>query len=371
VDDETAPAFIPGLELARRFYEEVVTRLLHEHFPGLSYSAALIGPGSEVLGFDTEMSTDHHWGPRVLLFVPDARWQELAPAIRETLRWTLPRRFLGYPTNFTPPDANDNGTQLLTDAPDGPINHRVETVPLRGWFRDYLGVDVSQPLSAADWLALPEQKLLSATAGEVFHDAVGLSALRERLAYYPRDIWLYLLAAGWTRIGQEEHLMGRAGQAGDELGSALIAARLVRDVMRLGFLMERQYAPYPKWLGTAFMRLDCGPELAPKLQRALRADTWQERGAALADAYQYIAHRHNALGLTGTLSEETAPFFGRPFPVIGGERFANALCEQIRDPEVARIAEQGLIGSVDQISDNTDLLAQAFRHASVRALYRN
>jgi hypothetical protein len=35
--------------------------------------------------------------------------------------------------------------------------------------------------------------------------------------------------------------MGRAGYVGDELGAALIGSRLVRDMMRLCFLMERQY----------------------------------------------------------------------------------------------------------------------------------
>jgi hypothetical protein len=37
--------------------------------------------------------------------------------------------------------------------------------------------------------------------------------------------------------------MPRAGLAGDELGSAVIAARLVRDCMSLCFLMEWQCAP--------------------------------------------------------------------------------------------------------------------------------
>jgi hypothetical protein len=46
--------------------------------------------------------------------------------------------------------------------------------------------------------------------------------------------------------------MPRAGFVGDELGSALIGSRLVRDIMNLCFLLEKQYAPYPKWFGTAF-----------------------------------------------------------------------------------------------------------------------
>ena len=67
------------------------------------------------------------------------------------------------------------------------------------------------------------------------------------------------------RLNQEEHLMGRAGMVGDEIGSAVIGARLVRDLMHLCFLMERKYAPYPKWFGTAFARLACEAELCPVL----------------------------------------------------------------------------------------------------------
>jgi len=79
---------------------------------------------------------------------------------------------------------------------------------------------------AADWLTFPAQLLRTLTASAVYHDGVGeLTALRARLAYYPRDVWLLLLAAGWRRIGQEEHLMPRAGYVDDELGSALIGAR--------------------------------------------------------------------------------------------------------------------------------------------------
>ena len=66
-----------------------------------------------------------------------------------------------------------------------------------------------------------------------------------------------MMASGWQRIGQEEHLTPHAGSVGDELGSALIGSRLVRDIMSLCFLMEKRYAPYAKWFGTAFLRLEC------------------------------------------------------------------------------------------------------------------
>jgi hypothetical protein len=36
-----------------------VRPVLDAHFPGLAHSAALIGDGSDVLGFDTPVSRDH------------------------------------------------------------------------------------------------------------------------------------------------------------------------------------------------------------------------------------------------------------------------------------------------------------------------
>ena len=266
--------FVPGLELSRRFYWEAVRPALDRTFPGLPHTAALIGPGSETLGFDDEMSTDHGWGPRLQLFLRPQEQEALAGGIDETLRRELPHRFLGYSTNFTEPDPADGGTQLMQATGSGPVNHLVETLTISGFFRSYLNFDVGGAIGPADWLTFPQQKLRTISAGAIFHDDIGLDAVRARFAWYPSDLWRYLLAAGWARIGQEEHLMGRAGLVGDELGSALIAARLVRDLMRLCFLMERQYAPYAKWFGTAFSQLDSAKALTEILLAVQRAHTW-------------------------------------------------------------------------------------------------
>jgi hypothetical protein len=362
------PAFIPGIELCRRFYWEAVRPVLDAEFPDLQHSAALIGSGSEVLGFDSPMSTDHHWGPRAMLFLTEEDHKGLKGLLFEAFRWRMPHRFLGYPTNFAQPAPEDSGTRLLRPTESGPIDHRVEVFTVRGFVLDYLGVEASVELSAADWLSLPQQRLLTLTGGAVYHDAVGLEAACRRFAYYPQDVWLYMLASGWARIGQEEHLMGRAGFVGDETGSALIAARLVRDAMHLCFQMERRYAPYAKWFGTAFMQLEAAQDLAEPLRRVLAAATWPARDEALARVYELLAERHNALGMTGRLPASASPFWGRPFHVIRGDRFAQALMSQIQDPQVRRIAERGLIGNIDQVSDNTDVLENT-PHAVLRCLY--
>jgi hypothetical protein len=363
------PDFIPGLELSRLFYLEAVRPVLDADFPGLSHSAALIGGGSDVLGFDTAMSSDHDWGPRVTLFLREEDCERHGEAIRETLRRRLPRRFRGYPTDFSPPDPNDNGTQGLQETEDRPVNHRVEIASIRGFWQAWLGFDIRCEIEAADWMTFPEQKLRTLTGGAVYGDGVGLQAVRDRFAYYPHDVWLYLLASGWKRIGQEEHLMGRAGFVGDETGSAIIGSRLVRDLMRLCFLMERQYAPYPKWFGTAFGRLSCARDLSPLLRRAQRAETWQDRERHLVAAYEHVAGMHNALKVTEPLPAQVAPFHGRPFRVISGSDFAKAISARITDPAVKYIASRRLIGNVDQFSDSTDLLSDPQWRPILRKLY--
>src|SRR5215218_5944287 len=98
------PEFVKGLELSGLFFEEAVRPALAAEFPALRYAAALLGAGSDVLGFDTEMSSDHEWGPRVDLFVGKEDYEHEGAAIEESLRQRLPHRFRGYPTGFTEPD---------------------------------------------------------------------------------------------------------------------------------------------------------------------------------------------------------------------------------------------------------------------------
>ena len=364
-----APSFIPGRDLCGAFYREAVAPLLAAYASDLPYAAALIGSGSEVLGFDDAMSTDHHWGPRVMLFLTPADHAQHAAAIHELLRQRLPTSFRGYPTNFSTPDPTDNGVQLLVHVASGPVNHRVTMETVAGFFQDYMAVDVATPLTPADWLTIPQQKLRTIAAGAVFHDDIGLADVCARFASYPHDVWLYQMAATWARIGQEEHLMGRAGYAGDELGAALIGARLVHDVMYLCFLQERTYAPYPKWFGTAFARLDCAAALQPTLTAALAARTWQEREAALIPAYEAVARQHNALDVTPPLPATTRSFFGRPWQVIALHGFADALAVAVTDPAVAAIARRTRMGGIDLISDNTDLREDTELRPKLAALY--
>ena len=361
------PDFVPGLELAGLYYREAVRPILQTHYPDLVHSAGLIGSGSEVLGYDNEMSADHNWGTQVVLYLSEQDQARLAGDLRQTLAQELPFSFRGYSTHFvTVP--GDQDTVVPAEISSRPINHRVHVTVLSDFLRCYLGTALERELTVLDWLTIPEQKLRSLVAGAVYHDDLNvLGPMRLKLAYYPHDVWLYLLSAQWQRIGQEEPFVGRTGSVGDETGSAIIATRLVRDLMHLCMLMEKQYGPYSKWFGSAFAQLDCAGRLAPILKRVLASTTWQGRERHLCAAYEIVAAMHNDLGITEPVSTQVTRFHDRPFLVIQGEDIASALWDAIQDPEVLALPRG--VGKIDQYVDSTDVLSHTERCRQLGALY--
>lgn len=360
-----AERFVPGLDLAEAFYREAVRPILDRHYAGLAHSAALLGYGSEVLGYDTPRSMDHEWAPRGLLFLTEADEVAHGKAIAELLGRELPHEFRGLPVDLVRSSPTANA--VMARVAHGPVQHRVQVVTVGGFCRWQLGLDPRGGMSTVDWLVVPQQRLLGVTAGRVFHDGLGeLGRLRERLRYYPDDVWLALLAAQWRRIDQEEPFMARCGDVGDELGSRIVAARQARELMRLCFLIERRYWPYTKWFGTAFARLGGAARVGPQLAAALAAEDWRAREQALGDAYVAVAELHNELGVTEPVPIQLSTFHDRPYLVIHSGRFVDALRARIEDP---LLAEAAMTGCVDQLTDSTDVLSYPARYARLRAFF--
>ncbi len=357
--------FIPGLKLSNFFFREAIQPLLAEKFPDLPYAAARLGWGSDVLGFDTPISMDHGWGPKLTLFLNEENYHKHRDEIDHALAYHLPFEIHGFPTNFGEP-LQDGGKMALKK--DYPLHHMVTLTTPERFFKDYLGVKLHQPLTPPIWLTIPQQHLRTVRAGCIFHDGLGsLSALRARFHWYPQDLWLYLMANQWQRISQEEAFLGRTGEVGDDLGSRLVASRLIQDLMRLAFLMEKQYAPYHKWFGSAFAQLEISPRLTPHFTAALDSTEWKTREAHLCKAYIIMMEEYNALKITKPLKPEVSSYHQRPFIVANADRFVDALLVQIKDPEVKGLPPR--LGGIDQIANNTDLLNDIGRCEKLRILY--
>jgi hypothetical protein len=336
--------FSPGLELNAAFYAEVVEPLVRQ----FRHGAALLGWGSDVLGYDTARSTDHGWGPRLKIFVDESD----VAAVSNVIDDALPDTFHGWPVTYGWDDER--------------ARHRVEVTETGTWLRGHLGLDPRPGMSVTDWLTVPQQQLLGVVKGAVYADPdCELAAVRERLAYYPEHVWRWILACQWQRLSQEEHFTGRTAEVGDELGSRLVAGRLVRELMRLAFLIERTYWPYSKWFGTAFATLRAAPGLQSPLAAAVAATSFPAREEALVEAFEVLARRYNELGLHEPLEPTVRPFHDRPFQVLASERFAQACQASIDEPLLRQLP---LVGSVDQFVDATDVLAQG-RAPRLAAIY--
>ncbi|HUU78221.1 MAG TPA: DUF4037 domain-containing protein [candidate division Zixibacteria bacterium] len=347
------PSFIPGLELNRQFYFSHVKPILEKHYPKLKYSVARIGFGSDVLGFDTERSTDHDWGPRLELFLSENDFKKLKDEISNYFSKELPSKFLGYSTHFGEPD--EKGVRVVEQITEGYVNHRIEIQTLDSFFNKILGINPNSELSELDWLSLPEQRLLSVTKGEVYHDGLmKLIEIRKKFSYYPEDIWYYLLAKQWDIIAEEMPFLGRSAELGDELNLELLVINQIKKIMKLCFLMEKSYAPYNKWFGIAFKNLNCSQQLTPIFKKIIWERDWDKKQEFLIEVYFNIATLHNKLKITNPIDIKIAPFHNRPYLIINTVDFANNIRTKIKSKIL--LDENFKIGSINQISNETFIL---------------
>ena len=129
--------------------------------------------------------------------------------------------------------------------------------------------------------------------------------------------------------------------------------------------MERRYAPYAKWLGTAFKELCYYSDMQPLLAGILSAPDYTMRETWLVKVYTLVAELHNALKITPPLDVRTRTYSGwhvynaeqrelalddpkntRPHQVLFAGRFVDAIRARISDPEV--LALRPNLGSVSQ-----------------------
>lgn len=344
--------FIPGLDLNRHFFQQVIKPLMDEHFPGLRYSAGVLGEGSDVLRYDNPQSMDHNWGPHMRIFLSQHDYDKKHESISDMFRHKLPFEFMGFPTNYTKP-ADTYLVQPMKPTNRHPINHMIHFYTIRSFGQYYLGINPYKRLSYKDWLSLPQQALLEMTAGEVYFDGLNeLEKIREKFKYYPDDVWLYMYQIEWGYVGGIEAFMGRSGEVGDELGSSVIASQIVYYIMRLCFLLEKTYWPYAKWFGNAFSRLHSARELTGVLTNAVHGKNWRDREDALGIAYEIVAHKHNETHITKTMSVQATEFEGRPYKVLHAMEFYNEIGKKLA-PQFKKLKYK--LGSIDQFIQHSKI----------------
>jgi hypothetical protein len=346
--DKTAnqtPDFIPGMMLNETFFHDVVRPLMIQNFPELKYSAGLVGHGSDVLGFDSPKSMDHNWGPHLHMFFSEPDFVAYKHKVDEMLKTQLPYDYQGFPTNFAEGDKYRVAVPKVKKS--GPVNHLFEFWTPNSFFIHYLGFDIKRKPSYRDWLLFPQMALLEVTTGKMFHDDLGMIELRKSFMYYPDDIWKYMLAIQWGKVRDVIQFQARSGEEGDELGSYVNTARSIQTVMFLCFLIERKYAPYDKWFGTAFNSwLKCAPFLTPLLLDIFKEKDWMHRQELLAQVYQELGKMTNDLKIAKPASTKIIDYFDRGYPYVDAWEFESRLFESVENEQLKEMKFQ--VGGIDQ-----------------------
>jgi hypothetical protein len=343
--DIKIPSFVPGMSLNEMFYHDVVRPLMIKHFPELKYSAGLVGHGSDVMGFDSEKSMDHNWGPHLHMFFSEPDFVAYKHKVDEMLRKNLPYEYMGFSTNFT--DGDKYRIAVPKYKKRGEVNHLFEFWTPESFFMHYLGFNIKRKPSFQDWLLFPQQALIEVTIGKIFHDDLGVIDLRKSFMYYPDDIWKYMLAVQWGKVRDHIQFQARSGEEGDELGSYVNSGRSIQTVMFLCFLLERRYAPYDKWFGTAFNSwLKCSEKLTPLLLSVFKERDWFRRQQFLAEIYQELGKMTNALKISKPAPTKIIDYFGRGYPAIDAWEFEARMYESIENEQLKAMKFQ--MGNIDQ-----------------------
>ncbi len=356
---------IQGKPLCRGFFFDHAKFIIEETCPNLPYSAGLLGYGSDVLGYDDAVSQDHMWGPRFYLFL---RREDLGykATLLDAFSHKLPYTYQGFSVHFTAPDPNDNGVRHAQYITEGPVNPLIFLTTFDEYLTEQLGTADLDSLTPAMWLAFSEHRLLSLALADWYVDGLDCAGRLAPLRFYPDPVKRYLIASCWDTLASEQAFLRRCGDCGDELGSRLVCGRMAERLMRLCFLYRDTYAPYSKWFGTAFGRLDVNPAIGQALAGALSANDVDEREARLLEAQLLTAALHNESGLTAPVEVRVSDYYGRASRVIYADKLAEAVAETLVGTALEGVP---LFGSFSQVGGLSALSDEVDCHPHVAALY--
>lgn len=301
-----------GLLLSKQFYVTYGKDMIESCFPQLAHRIAvgLAGEGSECLGFDDELSTDHDFEPAFCLWLTEQDERqygmELARAYRQ-----LPKEFGGF------------SRERL--APVGGSRHGVMSIA--AFYTRFLGLSHA-PNSYEQWLYIPSPSLGCACNGEVFRDDLGeFSAIRQVLLQgYPEDIRRKKLAGHAVMMAQAGlYNYARCVKRGETGAAQLAVFEFVRHAMSTVYLLNQTYEPFYKWAYRGLRELPLLSFLEPSLVALTELGNTEAEATAKRESMEEIAAlciaEYRRQGLTNSENDDL-------------ERQAYAIVNGIADPQL-------------------------------------
>jgi len=256
-----------GLELSERYFETYgisMLRSLKETYPELDgqFAAGLVGQGSECLGFDDQLSTDHDFGPSFCIWLTQPVYEKYADVCQKAYD-SLPKEFAG----FLPRNTMEQG------------GGRVGVLNAQEFYHSLIGTD-QIPQTNRDWLFLQDSALAAAVNGKVFLDENGyFSSMRNTLlSYYPEDIRLKKIAAQAVLMAQSgQYNYSRLCKRGEWTGASIALHEFIKHTCHMVHLLNKRYVPFYKWMHRSLKEMPLLSEIYDLLDQ-LTEDT-DYRGA--------------------------------------------------------------------------------------------
>lgn len=326
---KTEEDFIPGLQLNKGFYFDIIKPLIYKHYPNIRYAAALTGHCSDAFGFDDYKSTDHVWGPRLQIFLNEENFSELKDKLDTLFKYNLPFQYKGFPTNYKSVEGWFSNAYMQYKEVY-PINHFIEIETANSFVNRDIVINKDWQIDFNDWLTFPIQNLFELTSGEIFYDGTGeLTKARQALGFFPDEVLILRIFILWKAISEEQAFIGRCAEKNDKIGESIITNRIINKLMKICFYYEKRYYPYSKWFGLAFKKLKISDIVSPLIEKAITSDKRKVREAALNDLYIELVHKHNSLGLTNHVEPRIINHYNRGYIGFDSELMLQELSKKI------------------------------------------
>jgi hypothetical protein len=280
-----------GLELSRSYYLEICRPAIEDSFEGSVNKMAfgLVGDGSECYGFDDEISQDHDFGPRIMVWLTPQDFDDFGGRLQEFIL-NLPRNFSGY---------NGVNTSQYGEGREG-----VFTIP--GFYKRFIGMD-HPPSTVSEWRTLPEPNLSLATNGEVFSDPPGkFTEFRNALLKgYPEDLRLKMMAARCMKMAQSgQYNYARSLKRGELVAAQMAASEFIDSTISLIYLMNKRFKPFYKWMHRGLRGLPLlGQEVYGLLTDLAGSDQFEENINKIESICHLIINKLRETGLSDSKSD--------------------------------------------------------------------
>lgn len=253
-----------GLELSEKYFETYGKPMLDADFKELLpyLCVGFVGSGSDRLGYDDSVSTDHDFEPGFCIFLPGEDVVSRRDAfLLERAYYKLPKEFMGYTRPLISPVGGNRNGVIRTE--DFYLTH--------AGTKDGL-------LTNETWLHLPDYALKEATNGKIFFDNYGeFTKIRNYLKTMPEDVRLKRLAGNLLLMAQSgQYNYPRCLSHGEKESAQLALYEFVKATLQTLFLLNREYMPYYKWSFRGLKNLPCHELFYAPLSSLLSGDIYNE-----------------------------------------------------------------------------------------------